>query len=250
MKFDPSKNYSAPACARGIWVLNCLAINKVAMSLEQLFQVTGIPKATLSRILETLMEVDLVKRLDNRTYEALVGFEKTSIGETSFEDLLELEMVKLSKECRFTVEWYEFADEGMIIRRSICPLTESLVKAREGFVREWQGEVDSVYRVGYAFAEKKLPENEIPWSFDDKGNKKALSWSLFLKECEAIKTRGHSVDIHFNRGGVRRAAIAVSFQGEYKGVLAVAECWRPSTNMQVNEELDRLLQLQQHISSL
>lgn len=240
MKYNSDENYPAPACARGLWVLKCLSISTEPMSLEQLYQKAGIPKATLSRILDTLLLMELVTKNKDKTYQTTVSIQSVSNKVIAFEDLLFDEMTILSKQQGFTAEWYEPAENGMVLKHSISPVLERKVWAREGFVRTWQGEIDAVYRVGRAFFEEPAPENEIPWSYGKAGAKVALDWDKVKHEIEDLKLNfGHS-DVYFNENGVRRAAIAIHYRGEFQGVLATAECWTPSTEMDVNCQLPLL----------
>lgn len=245
MVFDDSSNYPAPACARGLWILQCLSLADEAMTLEQLFQKAGIPKATLSRILDTLVQMELVYRHQNRTYEAMVQLQKKGKDEASFEKRLLVEMTTLSKKRGFTVEWYEPSIKGMVLQQSVSSLLERKVWAKEGFIRNWQGEIEAVYRVGRAFLPDSYPVNETPWYYGARGERTFIRWEKACKEFNRIKAEAGCSDIHFNENGVRRSAVAIHYQGLFKGVLALAECWTPATDMKVNLELPHLTIIRQ-----
>ncbi|MGI9273244.1 MAG: helix-turn-helix domain-containing protein [Endozoicomonas sp.] len=241
MIFNDSDNYPAPACARGLWVLHCLSLSEQPMTLEQLYQKADIPKATLSRILETLTQMEVVHRHQNRTYEANVRFMKKDEAATSFQQRLRVEMIGLSKRRGYTVEWYEPSIKGMVLQHSISPIVERRVWAKEGYIRSWQGEIEAVYRVGRAYTPEHYPVNETPWVYGDRGRRESVRWDEVLEEIHQLPATGGYADVYFNENGVRRSAVAIHNQGTFKGVLATAECWTPSIDMRVNDELLHLM---------
>ena len=241
MKFNESDNYSAPACARGFWVLQCLNTAKKPLTLDQLFQISGVPKATLSRILETLLQMEVLYRNKDKTYEPLRQL--TAIHDediVSFENTLKVEMTSLSKKCGYTVEWYEFSKNGMVLQQSVSPIQERRVWAKEGYIRNWLGEVDAVYIVGKAFSPTVVAENETPWRYGAKGVRNIISREEEINQIALAKEGGCHVDLMFNENGVRRSAVALSYHDRVRGVLAIAECWTPSINTEESDAVNHL----------
>ncbi|WEM41169.1 helix-turn-helix domain-containing protein [Photobacterium sp. DA100] len=232
MNFNESDNYSAPACARGFWVLQCLTTARQPLTLEQLYQVSGVPKATLSRILDTLVQMEILHRHKDKSYEAMRQLTAvTNADIADFETTLKVEMTSLSKKCGHTVEWYEFSKNGMVLQHSVSPILERRVWAKEGYVRNWLGEVDAVYLVGKAFSPMPVAVNETPWRYETKGDRVILTDEDEADLIAKAKLKCCYADIMFNENGVRRGAVALSFLGKIRGVLAIAECWTPATDM-------------------
>lgn len=250
MKFNESDNYSAPACARGFWVLQCLNTARKPLTLEQLFQVSGVPKATLSRILETLLQMEILYRNKDKTYEPrrqLTAIHDEDI--VSFENSLKVEMTSLSKKCGYTVEWYEYSKSGMVLQQSVSPVQERRVWAKEGYIRNWLGEVDAVYIVGKAFSESSLVENETSWRYGPKGVRNVISHQEEAIKVSLAKEKGYYIDLMFNENGVRRSAVALSYHDRVRGVLAIAECWTPSINVEESDAVSHLKTIRQKFTS-
>ncbi|WP_413112547.1 helix-turn-helix domain-containing protein [Thaumasiovibrio sp. DFM-14] len=240
MKFNNAENYSAPACARGFWLLQCLSTADEPLSLEQLYQLSGIPKATISRLLETLSQLEIIYRHSDKRYESLLQLNPVNGTGASFEERIRVEMTALSKQRGYAVEWYELSAKGLVLQATVSPILERKVWAKEGFIRNWQGEIDAVYRVGCAFADGDVIDNETAWYYGDHGNRIIADWKVELEKINSLNVSNGFADIHFNENGVRRSAVAVHDKSLFKGVLAIAECWTPSINLSENNQLQYL----------
>jgi DNA-binding IclR family transcriptional regulator len=149
------------ALARGLVVINQLS-NTPGMSLEQLAKTTGYPKTSLFRIMRTLVEFSLVRRDADGRYQPLARIQP--LTGTSFEDRLLQTMKRLTEETGQTVEWYEPGPAGMVITQRVLPKnTEIGVRARVGFIRDWNGELDAVLALGIAH----LKPEEVALDFND-----------------------------------------------------------------------------------
>ncbi|GAM68952.1 hypothetical protein JCM19236_2949 [Vibrio sp. JCM 19236] len=240
MNYNKYDSYPAPACARSLWVLKCLSTTKQSLSLDQLHKLSEVPKATLSRILETLEMLGLITKDVAKNYRTDYQICLTSDFDNSFDDNLFEAMNYLSKQLGYTSEWYIPTSSGMVMKKTMSPLKERRVWAQEGFVRSWSGEVDAVYRVGKGCCGDTVPSNDIAWSYGPKGKKIKISVSELNKEIEQLEPNKGYADHNFNENGVRRSAIAVHSGDNFLGVLTLAECWTPMCNLRTNDSLKYL----------
>jgi hypothetical protein len=163
-----------------------------------------------------------------------------SESDNSFDDRLFEVMNYLSKQLGYTAEWYVPTLSGMVMKRTMSPLKERRVWAQEGFIRNWSGEVDAVYRVGKGGYGHQVPLNDIAWAYGARGKRVKLTSEQLNLEIDQLEASIGYADHHFNENGVRRSAIAVHSDGKFMGALAVAECWTPQCDLSTNSSLQYL----------
>ncbi|USD43236.1 helix-turn-helix domain-containing protein [Vibrio sp. SCSIO 43135] len=241
MNYNKYDSYPTPACARGLWVLKCLSTNNEGASLDQLHKISEVPKATLSRILETLEMLGLVVKDEAKLYKTDYQIVLATDSSSSFDDKLFEAMNYLSKQLGYTAEWYVPTLSGMVMKKTMSPLKERRVWAQEGFVRNWGGEVDAVYRVGKRCYGDKAPVNDVAWTYGKKGKKISIPVEKLDEEINELSEEASYADNNFNENGVRRSAISVFVDNKFVGVLALAECWTPKTDLNVNSSLPQLI---------
>jgi DNA-binding IclR family transcriptional regulator len=219
---------SSSSLTRGITLLRLLHASQ-AYSLEKLVKLTGFPKSSLFRMMQELVDLGVVERLDNRKY--VLKEIMLPVQEQAFEERLHVIMERLSSACAQTVEWYLPGQAGMVLtRRQLSIEAETGVRARIGFVREWVGELDAVLAVATAW---ELFEGEAP-SLD--------SYMAYLAPfeldrlsaeaaCERIRQARRErvlVDRIPNPNNVRRTAGILEHENRAVGVLAIAEVVHPA----------------------
>ena len=226
------------ALARGLAVIN--QVNDTpGMSLEQLAKTTGYPKTSLFRIMRTLVALSMVRKDSNGHYQPLARIQP--LADKSFENQLNQTMKRLAEETGQAVEWYESGTAGMVItRRVLSRNTEIGVRARVGFVREWNGEMDAVLALGIAHLKPKevvLDFNAF-LSYREPFKQSRIS-AKFAKNRIEKATRERTICDHIpNTNNVRRAAKLVCDNKTPAGVLAIAEVVHP-------EQPDRIEKLRE-----
>lgn len=214
----------SPALSRGIAVL--VALNtRGELSLEELARSLDLPKASVFRLLSTLVSLGLVRKNAGKAYESLWGLQPLNPPALQCREWALSSLVELSERCGETCEWYEPGAEGMMLVAQHQPERELRVQARPGFIRRWGGELEAVARLGYAFA-KCAPAPVSAEAYGKDGVLSKLSLSAVRGRIVAAARDGAALDHAFNSNGVRRAAVAVRTNGEFAGVLAVAQVFR------------------------
>jgi DNA-binding IclR family transcriptional regulator len=110
-----------PALARGISVLDLLGSHTGSLSLENLAKKTNIPKASLSRILETLVDAGLIERGQDKRFYALARIIKRDKDHETFDRLLKKKLLFLAEQTGGTAEWYIPGDTGCLLMEQFAP---------------------------------------------------------------------------------------------------------------------------------
>lgn len=215
---------SAPALNRGLAILAALG-QEVPRSLEHLSNELALPKASVFRLLETLTAIGVVRKTENKRYEAL--WRLTPIGDPQvlFRESIEQKMAGLCEATGCTIEWYEPCAEGMSLILQSNPNSELCVKAQPGFLRAWADEFEAVARLGAAFA-PNAPEITETRTYVRNGVMAPLAGDDIQQQLAAARQDQTAFDTVYNANGVRRIATAVfTKDGHFRGVLAVAEVY-------------------------
>lgn len=220
----PAHVTSAPALARGIALLRHLEALP-AQSLEDLARATQVPKASLLRLLRTLLACGLVAHDPlQRRWSAMVRL--VPVGDP--EELLRLRhAAHLDELCTATgqiAELYlvEGATMRMIDRRESTE-AEIRLRAGIGFVRHGD-EFESLAQLLLWHGQAEIGAH---WCYHDRG-RQTLGKDRVRQELERARVRGYTQDLEANAAGVRRQAVALlDGRGQLLGGLALA-CLGPA----------------------
>jgi len=240
--------YLAPSLARGIAVLRLLEKN-IPLSLEEIYQKLGFPKASLFRILETLLSLNLIKKNSQNKYMSnVVLLTFTSPGDTKFENQLKQSLEFLAEKTKCTVEWYVPIHQGLLLLQRAEPQNiEVRVWAKIGFIREWIGELEAVACLGNAWCAQMPRLLDGFWTYDLNGKKSYLTPDQVEEKIRKAASQGYVVDRVFNSNGVRRMASVVLWEERLKGIIALAESYKPSKE-EFFGYLDLLLEVANRLS--
>ncbi len=219
----------APALARGIELLDMLEDGR-PRTLEELAKATGVPKASALRLLRTLESCGATSRPEGgRRHAALLRLVPLESSAADFTRLLPKILEELARSTGFTAEWYEPATEGMLLEaRAEKPDGEVSVRAGVGFLRTWDGELDSVAALGLAFKAKGCGRQiDGHWIYEPDGVRKNITAARAAAIIHAARSVMASYDTAFNVNGVRRHAAACVRKGVLRGVAALAATYRP-----------------------
>jgi DNA-binding IclR family transcriptional regulator len=215
---------AAPALNRGLAVLAALGTDS-PLSLEVLASRLKLPKASVFRLLGTLQQIGLVRKTPEKSYETLCILRPLADARVRFRENIGKLLPELCRRAGGTVEWYEPSTLGMELIGQANPDREVRVQVRPGFVRRWGEEFDAVARLGYAFA-AEAPSLAGLHGYVSNGVIEKIS----RKRAEELRTeagrREEAADAVFNANGVRRCAVAALENGEFRGVLALAEVYQ------------------------
>lgn len=212
-----------PALARGLKTLRELNV-RGDMSLDDLSNTLGFPKASLLRILRTLQSFGYVTRCPNRLWRAEVCLARH--GARDAEALIRHSgdvLDELVRATRQTGELYHPEDDVLVlIDRRECFRPKMTVSARVGFRRQGP-ELEATTRIRLAFAENRgsvSGMNIRKW-----GEEIELSEAAAEERLRAAKDAFLAFDEFPNSNGVRRSATPLlARDGSFNGVLAVAVC--------------------------
>ncbi len=232
-----SAKSQTPALTRGLEIITILN-QEPDLTVDQLVRKTGYPRASLFRILGTLMDYGAVYKNENSsTYRASMMLVPVSGLTQGFQDRILNALNNLAVRTGHAAEWYVPADPGMVlVLRRDPPGQEVTVRARIGFVRSWIGELDAVAAAAYAFLDREPGKNKF-WTYVEDGKQGNLTAVDVKKRIQRAEKDRCVADTVFNSNGVRRSA-AVVFNGSTAvGVIAVAECMGIRTTNDTEQRL-------------
>lgn len=232
--------FPAPALARGIRVLQALNEADGSLTLEELSQVVGYPKASLLRLLETLSILGLVQRDEaGKRYSALAGISYHD-HQAYIRGIVRSEMEELTLATGITSEWYEPGKEFMKLIDLVDPPNAAVrISARVGFRRQLDDELEAVTAMALANDVTEYRETSY-WVYGPDGEKVPFAASDRDRYLETVKAAQLTVDRNWNRNGIRRYATALIHSGELVGVLALAETFTPGADNRIDANLERL----------
>jgi len=219
-----------PGLARGLELLRHLATG-APRTLQELAAATGYPKASTLRMLETLRQAGVVRREEEtRRYRATARLLPLPEVARGFPEELAETLSALAGRSGFTAEWWEPTAEGMkLASRAEPPGGEVAVKARPGFLRRWQGELDAVACLGQAFAAgAPAPAAEL-WNYAAAGQRRRLTPKAIREAVRRAHATESAADAAWNSNGIRRLAAACrpATGPTLRGVLSLALTFRP-----------------------
>ncbi|MHC4871973.1 MAG: helix-turn-helix domain-containing protein [Planctomycetota bacterium] len=216
---------TVPGLIRGIEVLKLLEKSS-PLNLEEISAETGFPKASVKRMLNSLIQLGLASKTESgKNYQALAKIVSTEGSEDSFDRQLEIALQQLAEKTGTTAEWFVPGKKAIsLLRRHSPPEAEIHVKARTGSKREWNTELDSVAACSYALW-NEAPEIKAKPSFKQY-NREGCLIKITKKEAREMisKAKKSKVvpDTEFNVNGVKRLSAAVIHNDNLKGILTLA----------------------------
>lgn len=237
------KKYPAPALERGLFLLN-LINTEGPENLEYLTLKSGLPKASVSRYLETLVMCGYLRR-DPKTkqYHSCCQIDRRSKGVELLIEKLSTVIHDLANESTMTVEWYEMKEGLPTITLRAVPTDSAVeVKAKLGFARSLCHEFDAVARLFLADVGVPRPfPNYYKRDWDKMTN---ISQKEVAEElCQVINQSWLTYDREYNHNGVRRCAVGVTdSQSKLIGVLAMVGHYKPNAD-EIQDNGIELLQL-------
>lgn len=213
-----------PGLYRGIQVMHLLEKQDVGLTLKELSDQIGYPKASLLRILETLVVSGVAERREG-LYRAVVRMVPVLGLADGFTVQLKAALRELAETTGVTAEWFIPSPEGMLlIERYSDPQAELVVLARVGFCRKWNDELDSVIMQGYRFwkASPRLADEAELWVYDSAGQRLPIGSAKAVERIAKIKPGQIAEDYNVNTNGVLRMAGAVMRGQEFLGALSLA----------------------------
>jgi len=197
-------------------------------SLEQLAREVAYPKPSLFRLLQTLIDCGMVEKTTQLRYFPLQILQPFQPETDLFPARLDHLMKEISSRTHATLEWFTPSENGLVLEKQEHPDSEVRVVARPGFLREWQGELDAVAMLGYAFA-PEAPSYERGRAYIRNGGWENLEPEQARLHIERARERKVASDLAFNANGIRRTAAAI-FAPDWRGILSVAVAYRFDRN--------------------
>ena len=222
------EKYPAPALAKGLQVIQVLQLHD-AMILEELAVITAIPKASLLRMLDTLLMLKFIERdATTRKYRTIVRLITDNDNNRDREQLIHDALVELSATTGLTTEWYIPNFEGAVIVDRVEPADRAVkVVAKIGFIRQLTGEFEAVARLAIANRDKFKPGINNYWLYKA-GKKEPLVEQEFKQLLIDASSQGYCIDGEYNNNGIRRMAGAVKEDnGKLCGIITLAESFTP-----------------------
>ncbi|MBN2711008.1 MAG: helix-turn-helix domain-containing protein [Planctomycetes bacterium] len=220
------------------------------MSLEDISRTTGYPKSSLTRIMETLVELNTVSRNPvSKKYSCSVAMLPLNKNH-NLQQILDNELARLAKNTGHSSEWYIPGDAGlMLVRQVESPESIVHVRAKIGFIRFWNEELDSVAALGLAWLKEKVSSFSGFNFFKNNGVRAKLSAAEAKAKVALAREQKCLADEILNDNGVRRSA-AIVFENDMPvGVVAVAEYFVPGGVDKSGEIMEAVMETASRLSN-
>jgi DNA-binding IclR family transcriptional regulator len=214
----------APALTRGLRLVAILS-SEGACSLDRLAKITGWPKASISRLLQALINAGVAEReTSTKRYRTLLRFIPGDSRAQRLREKCRNHVTWLATCAKQPVEVYALSAEGMtMVDRAAPELAPLPVVARLGHTRP-RLELDAVNQIAIACAQDgNIPALNYYASADHK--KCVLTPDAVQRIIQTVRKRGIAADIGVNRNHVRRFAAPLMNQaGQCIGTIVIAHC--------------------------
>ena len=244
------QKYPAPALAKGLQVIETLQQHG-PMILEELAGMTAISKASLLRIVDTLIMLGAVERdTISRKYQVTVKIIAVNGIAHDKEQLIHTALVQLSAQTGLTTEWYIQTADGMMIVDRVEPVDKPVkVVANIGYIRHLVGEFEAVARIAIANKADIEPDWNQYWNYL-KGEIQKISKNEFNQLVTEATNAECIMDNEYNPNGIRRMAASVkNTNGKLYGIIALAESFTPDANNKTQERLTTLQLISQKLET-
>lgn len=186
-------------------ILNCFSLDKPSWGLSELSQKVGIPKPSVYRICEALVEIGFLKKNPDKTYS--LGFRLLELGSIVL-STLEIRKVAMEEIEKLQNLTGESVHLGILDGIEIVSI-EALQSSHSLSTRVYIGKRASLYctAVGKALLAflRKEQRDEIIEKLDLKPHTKntITSKEELLKELEKIRQKGYAIDNMEDEEGVK-----------------------------------------------
>jgi len=215
---------SAPALQRGLAVLRHLE-REGACSLDQLARGLAIPKASLLRLLETLIADGAVARdAAAKRYRALLRLVPCGDPGDDPGRAVAARLPDLAEATGATAEYHAWDGRRLVlVDRAEPEDAQVAVVARIGFERDL-AELDALTQVCRAYGGLRRRRH---WVYDAQGARRTLDPEEIRAVDATTRERGWAADLSANTNGVLRHAAPVRDHAErLRGVVALARTGR------------------------
>ncbi|HBE04323.1 MAG TPA: hypothetical protein DC049_17875 [Spirochaetia bacterium] len=211
--------------------------NRALLSLEDLACLTRAPKATLLRVLDTFQRFNLIER-KQKLYKSTVLLQPLN-SENSFQQVIRSTLFNLCLQTGCTCEWYIYNDNKLIISdREEPENSEISIKAKIGFIRRTDRELEAVVRIACAAGLFRISP-QIHYEIIKEGRRIPVAPACAKRQIKKIKNLA-TYDRSFNNNGIRRYAAAVKKNHVFSGILAIAEHYTPDADQFSSQKFDLL----------
>lgn len=239
----------APALARGLDVLDRLA-DGASRGLHDLAAETGVPKASLLRILETLCARRMVVRDEDGQYRGMCRMVSLAPGGLPSGPDIDRVLRALSRSTGETAEWYVRSEAGSLLVRQDEPQDRDIrIVARIGFLRRWVGEMDAVNTLAWSGDWPVNARRRGCWIYDMHFKRKPVSAAQIEDMTNKAAVQGWFCDAYQNPNRVSRAACGVYRGGRLAGILSVASFEGRDRSGSVNRFVPDLAQAAEKLGS-
>jgi len=242
---------SVPGLTRGLKVLEILKNGK-RIPLHELQRIMSIPKSSLLRVMETLVENDYAERDESGAYRSkvrIVPFENSDALDGKIEKALK----QVAALTEHTAEWYIPTDNNtlILVKRNQPDNPELHVVAKIGFIRKTGAghELDAVAAVAAVYMKHADTEFEERWIYKPEGIKCQISSKEASEIIRSACDNAFCSELNYNSNGVRRIAVPVLDGRKLLGVLAVAQCYMPGIQPDDKEKVRILFDSRREIEN-
>lgn len=248
----------APALQRGLALLRLLDQDG-PQSLERLVQVTGWPKSSVHRLLQSLELNQAVHRdPQSRRYIAVLRLVHDHPQTHELRRQAQPIMARLAEQTGHTVELYSWRSAaGQLVMDLRCEPDDKqvAVRARVGSHRELS-ELDATAQIVQAFSLPRSRWHRRQWVWNQ-GERRQLSRNEVCDHVQHVHKQRYAIDLNVNSHGVRRYAVPLfNADEQLAAVLALAQVCspndvKPDVNLAraVREAGEHLTRLTQSFSS-
>jgi DNA-binding IclR family transcriptional regulator len=193
--------------------------------------------------METLVEQGYAVRCDNgKNYKATARITPLTAEDDSWQNKLMKALSFIAEKTGQTAEWFIPVEGGLILsQRKEPPSGEVRVRAQIGFIRNIGDncEFEAAVKVALAFSDRKIPREM--WIYEPDGVRCKAKEKDIKKIIDETRKTGCAVDMRYNGCGVKRMACAVMKGKKLAGVLALAQCYIPSPDKDIDSERLKIL---------
>jgi DNA-binding IclR family transcriptional regulator len=233
-----SKNtdISAPA-EKTIQVMEFLSSHPGEVALKDIADSCGIAKATLLRILGTLINCGYVRKNRDKTYSPCFRLEKAAAIPASYTPILEATVAELIEKLGESAEIITIDRDNLFwLHKAEAPGLAVKINARNGYRRTIY-ELDAPSRIylKYLGRQKAVSQFDISRFYDVEY--KSCTWAQACDIFEAENLDEVTYDKKGNLNGVRRYAVVVTdHDDKFEFMLSVAEAAIPRNSTQEHFE--------------
>jgi IclR family acetate operon transcriptional repressor len=220
-----SANYHANALARGLALLELLAVKPEPLTLNDINEVTGLPKSTLVRLLAVLSEMEYIVRIDERPSYRL-GHKVHRLA-SSYVSTLDLTVVAASHLKPVALSTGQTTNLGVLDGDQVLHICVSEPDRPLRFTTAL-GARDHAYCTGLGkVLLAELPDDQVRATvpqepFQTFTENTLASVADLLRDLKRTTRRGYALDDNERSAGLRCVAVGVRVGGETLAAVSVS----------------------------